>query len=172
MTIYEIDREADRLLAGSVDEETGEILFDEELFKKLDELQMAREAKIENCAMAYKNYMSELEGLKAQKEFLVKPLDKRIKHLQARARSAQEYLEYALKGETFRSDRVDISYSKAESTETDEEFIEWAKKHKKKYPDFLTFAEPKVNKTAVKKAIKNGEKILHAWLSSGKMKIG
>ena len=171
MTVFDIDMDIKKLLEGNIDEETGELIFDDDQMAKLDALQMARERKIENCALAYKQYMSELEGLKAQKEFLVKPLDRRIKHLQSRANSAQKYLEYVLKGETFRTESVDISYSKAESTETDEEFVEWAKKHKRKYPDLLTYKEPTVNKAAVKKAIKSGANILHAWLSSGKMKI-
>lgn len=171
MKMYEIDRDMERLLSGNVDEETGEITFEEDLMAKLEELQMARDLKIEGCAKAYKNYMSEIEGLKAQKEFLVNPIDKRIKHLQAQANSAYKFLEFALRGTTFKSDSVDISYSKAESTETDDEFVDWAKKHKRKYPDLLTYKEPVINKTAVKKAIKAGEKIMHAWLSTGKMKI-
>lgn len=171
MTVFEIDREMQQLLEGRVDEETGEVFFDENINERLEELMLNRESKIENCALAYKQYMAEIAGLKAEKKFLVDPIDKRIKHLEASAKKAQGFLEYVLQGQPFKTDKCSIGYSKAESTEYDDDFIAWALKHKKQYPDMLTPQEPKVNKTAVKKYIKEGANILHAWLSSGKMKI-
>lgn len=171
MTVYEIDQQLATLLNGVVDEETGEVIFSEDLNRAIEELTIAREEKIENCALAYKQYMAEAAALKAEKEFLVKPLEKRIKHLEASAKKASGFLEFALQGQPFETSKVKIGYSKAESTEYDEDFVAWALKNKKKYPDILTPQEPKVNKTAVKKYIKGGAKILHAWLTSGKIKI-
>ena len=43
MNIYEIDRQIAALLEGSIDEETGEIIFNEH---ELSDLVMAREEKI------------------------------------------------------------------------------------------------------------------------------
>lgn len=171
MTIFEIDEQIATLLNGVVDDETGEIIFSEDLNRALEQLTIARDVKIENCALAYKQYMAEAAALKAEKKFLVDPLDKRIRHLEASAKKASAFLEFALQGQPFKTSKVNIGYSKAESTEYDDDFIKWAQKNKKKYPDILTPQEPKVNKTAVKKYIKEGAKILHAWLASGKIKI-
>lgn len=171
MTIYEIDSAIAALLDGAIDEETGEVMFDDALNDKLQELNIAREEKIENCALAYKQYMAEVAAIKAEKKFLCDPLDRRLKHLEASATRAAAFLEYALGGETFKTAKVNISYSKSESTEYDEEFLGWAKEHDAEFPGILTPQEPKISKTEVKKYIKKGANILHAWLASGKMKI-
>lgn len=151
MNIYEIDRQIETLLSGIVDEETGEVIFSEDLNRALEQLTMAREEKIENCACAVKNYLSEASAIAAE----IKNLTDRKRKLEARADHAKEFLSAALAGEKFSTARVSISYRKSESTEVDGEFVTWAKEHA---PELLTVKEPEPNKAAIKKYIKtNGE---------------
>ena len=60
MTLYEIDN---RLLS-LVDEETGEITD----LEKFSELQMARDEKIENCALWFKNLKAESEAIRNEEK--------------------------------------------------------------------------------------------------------
>ncbi len=62
MTLYEIDK----AITDLADPETGEITD----FEALDNLQMARDQKIENIACYYKNLVSDAEAIKAEKEAL------------------------------------------------------------------------------------------------------
>ena len=63
MTIYDIDS----AIAALVDPETGE-LGDYEAFQRL---QLAREAKIENLALLYKETRATAEAIKAEADKLV-----------------------------------------------------------------------------------------------------
>ncbi len=62
MTLYEIDK----AITDLADPETGEITD----FEALDNLQMARDQKIENIACYYKNLVSDAEAIKAEEEAL------------------------------------------------------------------------------------------------------
>ena len=57
--LYEINQ----AITECIDNETGEIIDVE----KLEELQLEREAKIENVALWYKNLLSDAEAYKAEK---------------------------------------------------------------------------------------------------------
>lgn len=63
MTIYDIDS----AIAALIDPETGE-LGDYEAFQRL---QLAREAKIENLALLYKEVRATAEAIKAETEKLI-----------------------------------------------------------------------------------------------------
>lgn len=71
-SLYDIDRQLRILEDYMVDEETGEILSEEEFYKKFDEIQMALSDKIENTMCFYKNLMSDVEAFKAEEEKLKK----------------------------------------------------------------------------------------------------
>ena len=87
MTLYEIDK----AITDLADPETGEITD----FEALDNLQMARDQKIENIACYYKNLVSDAEAIKAEKEALAE----RQKVAENKAARLKEYLLRATRGE-------------------------------------------------------------------------
>lgn len=155
MSIYEIDQEIMNLLS-QVDEETGEVLFDEE---KLAGLQMERDQKVENLALAYKNLTAEAKAIKAEEEALAK----RRKVTENEAERAKSYLEFVLGGDTFKSPKVAVSYRKSESVEVTADFAPWAYENAQ---NLLRLREPEPDKTALKKALKEGQNIPFASLVS------
>lgn len=137
--LYEIDN----AILDCIDMETGEILDPE----KLEELQMERDQKIENIALWYKNLISDAEAYKAEKNSFA---DKE-KAAKNRAESLKKYLDYALAGDKFKTVRVNISYRRSESVECED--IQVVPR------DYVVYGEPKLDKTAIKQAIKAGEEV-------------
>ena len=140
-TLYEIDK----AILECVDAETGEIIDD----KALEELELARDNKIENIAYWIKNLIADAESYKKEKEVFVQ----REKAAKNKAESLKRYLEMALGGEKFKTSKVSISYRKSEIVEIDE--IE-------KLSDEFIKIEKKADKTAIKAAIKEGAEIVGA----------
>ena len=153
MKIYEIDREIEALL-NEIDEETGEILFDTD---KLESLQMERDRKVENLALAVKNLTAEATAIKAERDALME----RQKQTEREADRAKKYLEYVLQGEKFSTPKVAVSYRSSSRLEVDEGFIAWAKRRAK---NLLTIKEPEPNKTAIKEMLKRNEKVPHVQM--------
>lgn len=141
MTIYDIDS----AIAALVDPETGE-LGDYEAFQRL---QMEREAKIENLALLYKEVRATAEAIKAETEKLIQ----RRRVLENNARRMQDYLARVLDGEKFSSARCAVSYRRSEGTETDPEFVDWAREHR---PELLMEQQPKVDTAQLKRELKDG----------------
>lgn len=141
MTIYDIDS----AIAALVDPETGE-LGDYEAFQRL---QLAREAKIENLALLYKETRATAEAIKAEADRLTQ----RRMVLEHNMRRMQEYLALVLDGEKFASPRCAVSYRRSERTETDPEFIDWAREHR---PELLMEQQPKIDTQQLKRELKDG----------------
>ena len=106
--IYEIDND----ILACVDAETGEIIDP----KKLDALEMERDAKVEGVLCWYKDLKAENEAL-----------DNEIRALQARKKTntnTMESLKYwsknALAGEKFKTAKVSVSYRKSSSIVIDD----------------------------------------------------
>lgn len=152
MKIYEIDREIEALL-NEVDE-NGEILFDTD---KLESLQMERDRKVENLALAVKNKTAKAAAIKAERDALYE----RQKAAEREAERARKYLEFVLHGDTFETARVAVSYRNSSRLEVDDGFIAWAKRRAK---SLLTIKEPEPNKTAIKEMLKNNEKVPHVQM--------
>lgn len=148
MKIYEIENAISDLLAR-VDEETGEILFDP---AQLEALQMERDGKIENLALAWKNLTAEAKAIKAEEESLAK----RRKAAENAAERAKSYLEFVLNGEQFKSPKVAVRYRKSESVEPAPGFIDWALAND---DSLIRYKEPEADRTAIKKAMKDGKEI-------------
>lgn len=146
-TLYEISAELEKAWNAAVDPETGEII-NEEAMQAINELSMARDEKIENLALAYKNTCAEAEALKAEKL----ALQKRQQSAEKKAEWLKQYLsQYMESGEKYKSAKVVIGWRKSESVQVEENAF---------LPDeYLTFKAPEPNKTAIKKALKAGEKI-------------
>jgi seryl-tRNA synthetase len=139
MNLYEINE----AIMDCVDEETGEIIDTE----KLEELQLARDEKIEGIGCYIKNLLSDAEQLKVEKDKLAE----RQKSCENKAKRLKEYLETFLSGEKFKSPKLAISYRKTESVDVPD----W-----RMIPEeYLRTKDPEPDKTAIKKAIKAGEEI-------------
>ena len=135
-TLYEIDEE----ILNCVDMETGEIIDVE----RLGQLQLAREDKVEGIALWIKNLLSDADAIKSEEEKLAQ----RRKVNENKAKNLKEYLSKFLGGQKFKTPKVSISYRKSESVEvTDISKLD---------DEYLKFAEPTVDKTKVKKALKAG----------------
>lgn len=135
-TLYEIDEE----ILNCVDMETGEIIDVE----RLGQLQLAREDKVEGIALWIKNLLSDADAIRSEEEKLAQ----RRKANENKAKNLKEYLSKFLNGQKFKTPKVSISYRKSESVEvTDISKLD---------DDYLKFAEPTVDKTKVKKALKAG----------------
>ena len=168
MTIYEIRSEIDRLIEEAVDMETGVVA--EDYIDKLNELNMIEREKEINCALAYKNRMANVEAINSEIERLKHRAEVEAK----KALSAYNYLEYCLHGETIEDDpRVQVKYTKSTVTMTDDDFVAWAKRHKRR--DLLRIKpkpEPEPNKAEIAKALKAGQQLSHCWQEAKtKMKI-
>lgn len=139
MNLYEIDA----AILDCVDTETGEI-FD---IEKVEELEMTRDAKVENICLWIKNLKAEAEALKAEKDVFAQ----RQKAVENKAESLKRYISNYLEGTAFKSAKVQVSFRKSESVEIEEGAI---------IPDeYLRFKEPEVKKAELKQALKLGKQI-------------
>ena len=141
MTIYEINEQ----ILNCIDPETGEIID----IDKLNELELERDAKIENVACWIKELKAEAEAIKAEKLALAE----RQKVAENKAESLKKWLAYALNGEKFKTAKCSVSFRKSEVVEiTDEGLNNLMKEH----DELLTYKAPEPNKTAIKQALKDG----------------
>ena len=141
MTIYEINEE----ILNCIDLETGEIID----IDRLNDLQLERDAKIENVACWIKELKAEAEAIKVEKLALAE----RQRVAENKAESLKKWLAYALDGQKFKTSKCSISYRKSEVVEvTDEGLSNLMKEH----DELLTYKAPEPNKKAIKDAIKDG----------------
>lgn len=143
-TLYEINQG----IMDCVDMETGEIIDAE----KLASLQIDRKDKIENIALYIKNLRADAAAYKAEKDEFAY----RQKVAENKAESLTEYLASILSGKKVKADRFSISYRKSQSVAiTDSDSVP---------DDYKIKQEPKIDKVAIKKAIKDGAEIAGAKL--------
>lgn len=147
MDLFQIDEE----IMSCVDMETGEIVDTE----RLEQLQMDRDTKIENIACWIKNLTAGAEALKAQKQAFAD----RQKAAENKAESLKKYLSEYLGGQKFSTDKVAISFRKTSAVNV----IDMTRIPK----EFLKFAEPTADKTAIKNAIKAGNTVAGAEVVEG-----
>lgn len=147
MNLYEIDQE----IMNCVDMETGEIIDP----ARLDELQMDRDTKIENIACWIKNLYADAEAFKTEKQSFAD----RQKAAENKAESLKKYLTNYLAGQKFSTPKVAISFRKTSSVNvTDISQLP---------EEFLKFADPTPDKTAIKNAIKAGTAVTGAEIVEG-----
>lgn len=151
MNLYEIND----AIMNCIDEETGEVIDVE----ALNSLSMERDLKIENLACWYKNLMADAEALKAEKNAFAE----REKAAKNKADSIKRYLSSILDGEKFATEKCALSFRKSESVEVldMDAFMSDGKAE-----NYLKYAEPTVNKTELKKALKSGETFKGVFLSN------
>nr|DAO09591.1 MAG TPA: resistance protein [Caudoviricetes sp.] len=147
MNLYEIDQE----IMNCVDMETGEIIDP----ARLDELQMDRDTKIENIACWIKNLNADAEAFNTEKQSFAD----RQKAAENKAESLKKYLANYLAGQKFSTPKVTISFRKTSSVNvTDISQLP---------EEFLKFADPTPDKTAIKNAIKAGTTVTGAEIVEG-----
>ena len=140
--LYDLVREIEDF-EFEIDEETGEILNAEDL----DNLELEKNEKIEQLCLWIKNLKSDAAAYKAEKDSFAK----KQKAAENKAESIKNYIAYILAGEKFKTDRVTVSYRKSEQVEClDMSLVD---------DDYLRFEEPELNKTKIKKALKDGVKV-------------
>lgn len=151
MTLYEIDA----AILDCIDTETGEVVDAE----KLTALQMERDEKCEAVALWIKDLTAEAAALKAEKQ----AFEARQKAAEKKADSLRKWLQDALGGQKFQTTRCAVSFWKTERVEITDLL---ALDH-----DYLKYAPPEPNKTAIKAAIKQaaeeGRTFLGARLVEG-----
>ena len=151
MTLYEIAQE----MATLIDPETGEIRD----FEAFEELQMAREEKIDNTA----KWIIELEAEAKMVKERADELTERARATKKKAERLREFLQEYLQGEKRKTADYTIGYRRTEAVEiTDEDrAVAWLMEHRE---DALTYQAPKISKTAVKEILKAGEEVPGAEL--------
>ena len=152
MTLFEIQAQLAEAIEGlfdNVDPETGEV--DAGSIQALEELQEARDEKLEGCGAYIKNLEAEAKAIKEEAD----RLKKRAEQKQKNADRIREYVSNILQaaGETkFESAKVVFSFRKSEALNiTDEEKLPAAY--------MVTKTETAPDKAAIKKALKAGELI-------------
>ena len=143
MTLFELDKAiADFELIVNED---GEVLNIDEI----DELQLAREQKIEGISLWVKNLEAEKEAVKHEKDNFAD----REKRLGKKIDSLKGYLTYALQGEKFSTPKVAVSFRKSESVLVKDEYL-----IPDEYCEFTVMRKP--NKKNIKDALKKGNELM------------
>lgn len=126
-----------------IDEETGEVLNADQL----ENIEMERNAKIENICLWIKNLKSDATAYKAEKD----NFEKKRKAAENKAEALKKYVQFVLAGEKFKTERVSVSYRRSEAVECVDVF---------KVPDdYLRYKDPELDKTKAKEALKAGIEI-------------
>lgn len=152
-SLYELDQAVLAVLENGLifDPETGEVLFDEENF---DELEGARNDKMENVALYIKGLEADAAAIRAEE----KALTERRSIKERKAERLRDYLTRSMQRFSdpgLETPRVAISFRKSESVEiTGDVPRAFCKVEEKVTPD----------KKAIKAAIKGGETVEGAQL--------
>lgn len=160
MTLYNIDNKILEIIERGfiVDEETGEIIdAHEEVSAKLEELEFDRTAKIENIALYIKNMESLVVSLKAEEKALAdrrRAREKRIENLKNYLASSM----VAANENGIETSKVCISFRKSESVVVNEALLD-----QKYFNEKVTYTP---DKTAIKKALKDGATIDGAYIET------
>lgn len=140
MNLYEKKQEFEKAIEECVDMETGEIINP----TRLDELNMVLTDKRENVALYIKNLSAEAKAIDEE----AKNLTNRKRVLNNKVEGLKKYLADNLEGHKFETAKVVVSFRKSEQLEIN------SIKH---IPtEYLISQEPKIDKVALKKSIKQG----------------
>lgn len=156
--IYPVGEQIAQFFSEITDIETGEILLsEEEIDKRLMEINLDFDEKIVQLRNAYVNSVSEAEALKTEKM----KLEKRQKVAEHAAERTKGFLAYLLQGEPFQNGVCKIGWRKSEELVCDEEFVEWAKEHA---DDYLKYSDPVPKKKDILSAMKSGVEFEHVTI--------
>lgn len=142
-SLYEINKQIEEILETLVDEETGEV--DEEKLDALNQLNIDRKAKIENCILYAKSLKADAEAILKESDALKDRATVKLN----RAERTLQYVEYILSGEEFETDRCQVTYRPSKTVE-----IINIDAIPEQYMKVKTTTTP--DKMAIKKVLKDG----------------
>lgn len=147
MSLYHIDQALENL----VDHDTGEVLD----FDAFEELQMARDAKIEGIVCWTKNLAAEAKAIREEE----KELAERRKALEAKRDKLLGYVDRALDGAPFQTAKCSVTYRKSTAVEITsmEALVKWCEDNG--YDGKVTYAAPTVAKSDITALLKAGTAI-------------
>lgn len=164
MTLYEIDSRLETLFSQGFDEETGEIFeTEEELAKKIDEVSLDLNTKIENIGCYIKNLEADVEALKKEEDNLYSRRKSAERKIESLKNYLNGYLTACYPNEDdkakwrFKSPKVVLGFRKSTKVEVTD-----IQKLDKKYLKITTNIDP--DKKAIGQALKNGEEVIGAIL--------
>ena len=144
MNLFEINQK----ILDCIDMETGEIIAPE----KLEALQMNKREKLRNIAFVALNAAADAKAYEEQE----KKFAARKRSAKATVEWARETLARELAGQKMKEPEFSISYRKSEAVEVADEAA---------VPDEFRIPQPdKIDKTALKAALKNGAVIAGAQI--------
>jgi len=111
LTLYDINKELEEVIANAVNDETGEVNPVAEA--KLEQLQQDKVAKVVNVGLYIKNVEATASAIRDEE----KRLAARRKVMENRAKWLREYLSRNLDGEKIEQANIRISFRKSESVE-------------------------------------------------------
>ena len=147
MSLYHIDQALENL----VDHDTGEVLD----FDAFEELQMARDAKIEGIVCWTKNLAAEAKAIREEE----KELAERRRALEAKRDKLLGYVDRALDGAPFQTAKCSVTYRKSTAVEITsmEALVKWCMDNG--YDGKVTYAAPTVAKSDITALLKAGTAI-------------
>lgn len=147
MSLYHIDQALENL----VDHDTGEVLD----FDAFEELQMARDAKIEGIVCWTKNLAAEAKAIREEE----KELAERRRALEAKRDKLLGYVDRALDGAPFQTAKCSVTYRKSTAVEITsmEALVKWCMDNG--YDGKVTYTAPTVNKSDITALLKAGTAI-------------
>jgi len=153
MTLFEIDQRIEFIFENCTDPETGEI--DPGVFDELEKLGIARDVKIESIALYIKNIRADIDALDAE----IKSFKARKERAAGTLTRLESYLFKSLDGNKFRTAKTDVTFRKTQHVEVSDIY---------QVPEaYLRYKAPEADKTAIKAAIKAGNKVPGARLVDG-----
>ena len=149
-TLFEYVKAIDEIIINNTDEDG---VISDEALEELNTLELLKDEKVDNCISFYKSRKAIAEALKQEKA----NINKRQQTAENEAEWMKNYLASCLDGSKWESTAGQISYRKSETVEIDDVQL-----LSKEYVTEVTEIKP--DKTAIKKAIKEGVGVLGAHL--------
>ena len=164
MTLYDIDTRLVTLLDEHFDIEDGVLCeTEEELAKKIDEVSLDLDTKIENIGCYIKNLEADVEALKKEEDNLYGRRKSAERKIESLKNYLNGYLTACYPNEDdkakwrFKSPKVVLGFRKSTKVEVTD-----IQKLDKKYLKITTNIDP--DKKAIGQALKNGEEVIGAVL--------
>lgn len=147
LSLYHIDQALENL----IDHETGEVLD----FDAFEELQMARDAKIEGIVCWTKNLAAEAKAIREEE----KELAERRRALESKRDKLLGYVDRALDGAPFQTARCSVTYRKSTAVEITDmnAVVQWCMDNG--YDGKVAYAAPTVDKSDITALLKAGTAI-------------
>lgn len=152
-SLYELDQAVLAVLDNGLvfDEETGEILWDEDNFNQLE---IERKDKLESVALYIKSLDAEASAIRAEE----KALAERRSIKEKKVERLRSYLSYSMEcfgDRKLETPRVAIGFRKSEAVEIEDEAL---------IPQNWIRYKPSIDRAGIKKALKAGEYVHGAQL--------